>query len=163
MVEKKVYTIKFTSIGLILTIIGGIFSLFWMFILGILVGRTVFYYKPAEIAFPPITINPRAEKETKNIIEKAKPKKIEPEKKDANKNNKNYVLQLGAFKNRINAEAIHKELKEKGYQNYIKESNLPKEGLIYKVYVGPYTLEQALNVYAELAPYHPCLPLAISE
>lgn len=160
------YTIKFTSIGLILTIIGGIFSLLWMFILGILVGRTVFYPKPAKIASPPITIHPKAEKETKTTIKKAKPKKLEPGKKIANKNNKNnknYVLQLGSFKNHINAEALHKELKEKGYQNYIKESNLPQEGLIYRVYVGPYTLKQALNVYAELAPYHPCLPLAISE
>ncbi len=155
--EKK-YTIKFTSIGLILTIIGGFLSLLWMFILGILVGRTIIY--PKEVAPPAIGIHSMVEKERKTIIKKEKPKILEPEKKIPGKN---YVLQLGSFKNRINAEGLHKKLIKKGYQNYIKALNLPKRGLVYRVYVGPYTLTQALDVYVKLAPYHPSLPLALSE
>lgn len=131
-----------------------------MFILGILVGRTVFYPKPPEMAPPPITIRPKVEKETKTLIKKAKPKILKSEKKNPNKN---YVLQLGSFKDRINAEVLHKKLTEKGYPNYIKAVHLPKGGMIYRVYVGPYTLSQALDVYAELAPYHPSLPLAMPE
>ncbi|MDL1969560.1 MAG: SPOR domain-containing protein [Candidatus Desulfofervidaceae bacterium] len=41
--QKKYYTIKISRTELCFWIIGGIFALFWMFILGILVGQEVIY------------------------------------------------------------------------------------------------------------------------
>ena len=50
-----------------------------------------------------------------------------------------YTVQVGAFKNAADAEAVKKKLEKKGYKTSTALSESKKEGDLYKVWVGRFT------------------------
>jgi cell division septation protein DedD len=77
----------------------------------------------------------------------------------ATKGNNQYSVQVGAFKDRKNAITFQNKLKQKGYKSYIEDIKTTSKGY-YRVYVGPYPLAEALNIYVDLTAkkYSPLRP-----
>ncbi len=50
-----------------------------------------------------------------------------------------YTVQVGAFKNAADADAIKKKLEKKGYKTYMTLSESKKEGGLYKIWVGKFS------------------------
>jgi cell division septation protein DedD len=50
-----------------------------------------------------------------------------------------YTVQVGAFKNATDADALKKKLEKKGYKTSMELSESKKEGALYKVWVGKFS------------------------
>jgi cell division septation protein DedD len=50
-----------------------------------------------------------------------------------------YTVQVGAFKNASDADALKKKLEKKGYKTSMAPSESKKEGALYKVWVGKFS------------------------
>ncbi len=49
-----------------------------------------------------------------------------------------YVLQVGAFRERVRAESLSKQIEEKGFNAFVEEAPLNRGEMAYRVRVGPY-------------------------
>jgi len=49
-----------------------------------------------------------------------------------------YSVQLGAFKNEVNAQVLVKEFRDKGYQAIVKSGVTKDDSPIYRVFVGKF-------------------------
>lgn len=148
--KKKFYTIKLTKKALFFVSIGAFFALLWMFVLGIFVGQELIYLPSLPKIHIPFLFTPQ---DSKNEIELPKQQAA------ASSLQKKYSVQVGAFKNMKNALNFQNELKHKGYKTFIK--NIKNNShVFYRVYVGPYDLDQALRVYDVLSSknYSPAKP-----
>lgn len=62
------------------------------------------------------------------------------------RSNEVYVIQVGAFNSRINAEVLSQELSSKGFQTFIADESIP-----YKVQIGAFTdRDQAEEIEQEV-------------
>ena len=130
--------------------IGALCALLWMFVLGIFVGQELIYLPSLPKIRLPFLFTP---KNSKNAIDLPK------QHPSASSLQKKYSVQVGAFKNIKNALKFQNELKHKGYKTFIK--NITNNShVFYRVYVGPYDLDQALSVYDVLSTqnYSPAKP-----
>ncbi len=57
--------------------------------------------------------------------------------------NKSYYLQLASFQKQDDAEAFFPKLGKAGFRGVIKRVELPKLGVWYRVYAGPFSTKQA--------------------
>jgi len=153
--KKNFYTIKLTRKGLFFASIGAFFALLCMFVLGIFVGQELIYLPSLPKIRLPFLFTP---KNSKNAIElpKQHPSASSLQTKS---DEKQYSVQVGAFKNIKNALKFQNELKYKGYKTFIKNIR-NNSHVYYRVYVGPYPLEKALGVYDTLSTqnYSPAKP-----
>lgn len=180
--KKKYYTIKISRTELCFWIVGGIFALFWMFVLGVLVGQEVIYLPevPQVHLFkksPLKMLSPKSKARNtpaSKFVTKPKPapksrsvtspltsleKKTSSGKKLAvvKTKERQYAIQIGAFTKKDNATSLQNKLKKQGYKVFIRSTKVNAR-TYYRVYVGPYPLKEALNYYADLSPYHPAKP-----
>ena len=153
--KKKFYTIKLTRKGLFFVSIGAFFALLWMFVLGVFVGQELIYLPSLPKIRIPFLFTPQ---NSKNAIELTK-QHPSASSLQTKSHEKQYSVQVGAFKNIKNALKFQNELKHKGYKTFIK--NIKNNShIFYRVYVGPYALEHVLSVYDNLSNqnYSPAKP-----
>lgn len=62
-------------------------------------------------------------------------------------NSKKYTIQVGAFKNEVEAIALKTKLKKKGYNAYVVIDKTKKNGDIYKVKVGEFLSREEARIY----------------
>jgi len=147
--KKKVYIIKLSRTGIFWGIIFVIFSLLWMFILGIFVGQELIYFPPlfhikSSESFPP---------SPKQIVKEIKAKKISQQ---------TYGIQVGSFRKKENALTFEEKLKKQGYKTFLKTVKI-NNVTYYRVYVGPYSLKQILSIHTNLISqkYSPTKPIPL--
>ena len=59
---------------------------------------------------------------------------------------KKYTVQVGAFKNASDADALKAELDKEGYRTYITRSETKKDGDLYKVRIGEFDTRKEAEV-----------------
>ncbi len=185
--DKKYYTLKISKMGLCFWIVGAIFVLVWMFGLGVFVGQEVIYIPNLpQIKLPSFPLNPRVQKPSPTSIKpkveeikldkKAENKEIKPQEKTSSKERvklkreveghslkkeaPQYIFRVGTFKNKRNAQVLRKRLQNQGYKSYIKPIKY-RNTTYYRVYVGPYELNDALSYFLELKRFNPTKPTPV--
>ncbi|UCD71445.1 MAG: SPOR domain-containing protein [Syntrophobacterales bacterium] len=59
-----------------------------------------------------------------------------------------YTINVGSFRERVKAERLMKELKEKGYKAFVAEAAIPKKGTWYRVSIGRFPSRGEATVFA---------------
>ena len=184
--EEKYY--QFSRKEITFWIIGICFALVWMFGLGVWVGQEVIYL-PDLPKIPLVSQAPRQvgkevkvenkkelklkeDKKTEKTTPSQKPPlkaKLKPSPKSASSkpsskpsSQPQYSIRVGAFKNKQNALRMQNKLKRQGYKSYITSTKV-KDETYYRVFVGPYSLKEALSYYNQLATqnYQPTRPMPL--
>lgn len=126
------------------------------FILGYFVGKSTLKENPELKQFQEIQSNTVQPVETQSqeatqsqISEPSAAKDLQPaesQSKAARESPTNqkptptlYTVQVGAFKNAADADALKKKLEKKGYKTSMALSESKKEGALYKVWVGKFS------------------------
>jgi cell division septation protein DedD len=124
------------------------------FILGYFVGKSITKESPETKQFQEIQSNTIQPLETQSqqqsqVSEPAAGKELQPtesQNKTAKESQKTqkpaatlYTVQVGAFKNVADADALKKKLEKKGYRTSMALSESKKAGGLYKVWVGKFS------------------------
>ncbi|MCO7226077.1 SPOR domain-containing protein [Pleionea sp. CnH1-48] len=94
---------------------------------------------------------------TKKVVEKPSPAKKEPTpvaaqtKPDTAMKQSGWVVQVGSFSSRANAEVLAKKLEASAMKAFVRHINIKQKKLLYRVYVGPWLKkEPAQNAVSKI-------------